>query len=165
MPPKKSEESKLEKLKKEYKKIQEKYSLPSFEELNEDFGIEKTYETETDLLIREIRKIVSEKPYNYLRFVETLINPVNAPMSILSIAKTIGLDEKNKLAEVYKKLVKQEVALISTDIDFSEEREAEFIKNTYALWRGIKKEFSDVLKTMEKNWETKTEGNGRRYFG
>ena len=38
---KEQELSELEELKKSYKKIQEKYNLPSFDELNMDFYIEK----------------------------------------------------------------------------------------------------------------------------
>ena len=163
--PKEKEESKLANLKKDYKKIQEKYKLPSFEELNEDFGIEKAADEETDILIREIRKHVSEKVFNYLRFVETLLNPVNAPMSILSVVKTLGSEDRDKLAEVYKKFVKSELQLVLTDIEFSEEREAEFIKETFKTWQEAKKEMIDVLGKVEKNLENKSESNGRKYFG
>ena len=162
--PKKEEESKLKKLKEDYKKIQEKYKLPSFEKLNEDFGIEKAAGEETDILIREIRKHISEKAFNYLRFVETLINPVNAPMSIFTITKSLGIEEKNKLTEIYKKLVKSEVRMISVEIEFSEKGEAEFIKEIYEIWQDIKKDFLEVIKVVEKNWENKAEGKNRKYF-
>ncbi|MEK6842269.1 MAG: hypothetical protein AABX84_00480 [Nanoarchaeota archaeon] len=163
--PKKDEESKLAKLKKDYKKLQEKYKIPSFEELNEDFGIEKASGEETDILIREIRKQISEKVFNYLRFVETLINPVNAPMSIFTITKVLGIEEKNKLTEIYKKLVKSEVQMVSIDVDFSEKKEAEFIKETHKIWQEIKKDFLEVMQAVEKNWENKSEGKNRKYFG
>ncbi|MBI4116527.1 hypothetical protein HY449_02165 [Candidatus Pacearchaeota archaeon] len=163
--PKKSDESKIENLKKEYSRIQKKYSLPSFEKLNEDFGIEKASESETEIPIREIRKQISEKIYNYLRLIETLINPVNAPMSILSVVKTLNSEDRDKLAEVYKKFVKSELQLVLTDIEFSEERETEFIKNAYKTWQEAKKEMIDVLSKVEKNLENKTEANGRKYFG
>ena len=163
--PKKDEKSKLEELKKNYKKLQEKYKIPSFEELNEDFGIEKASGEETDILIREIRKQISEKVFNYLRFVETLINPVNAPMSIFTITKVLGIEEKNKLTEIYKKLVKSEVQMVSIDVDFSEKKEAEFIKETHKIWQEIKKDFLEVMQAVEKNWENKSEGKNRKYFG
>ncbi|MBI2042786.1 hypothetical protein HYT25_00155 [Candidatus Pacearchaeota archaeon] len=163
--PKKDEESKLEKLKKDYKKIQEKHKLPSFENLNEDFGIEKAAGEETDILIREIRRQISEKVFNYLRFVETMINPVNAPMSIFTITKSIGIEEKNKLTEIYKKLVKSEVRMISVDMEFSEKKEAEFIKEIHEIWQEIKKDFLEVIQVVEKNWENKSEGKNRKYFG
>ena len=77
----------LDRLKENYKEIQEKYNLPSFDALNADFGIEKLSEVETDFLIREIAKVMVEKFSNYLRFVEFIINPVNTPIFIFSIIK------------------------------------------------------------------------------
>ena len=165
MPAKKMEESKLSRLKKEYKKFQDKYKLPSFEDLNENFSIEKAAENETDFTIREIRKQISEKIYNYLRFVETLLNPINAPMSVMTLVKTFGVEEKNKLTEIYKKLMRNELDLVSIDVEYSEKKEADFIKNTHKIWREIQKDFMEVLKAVEKNWDSKTQNNSRRYFG
>ena len=71
-----AEESKLKKLKENYSIIQKKHSLPKFEELNENFFIEKLAEVETDLLIREVRRLMGDKLVNYMRFVENLLNPV-----------------------------------------------------------------------------------------
>ena len=59
----KREKSNLGKLKMDYIKIQSKYNLPSFEKLNEDFQVEKALESETDILIREIRKFMADKFY------------------------------------------------------------------------------------------------------
>lgn len=159
------EESKLKELKESYLKLQKEYGLPTFDELNKDFQIEKVAETETDFLIREIRRTISEKPYTYLRFVETLLNPANAPMSVLSVVKTLGVEEKNKLTEVYKKLVRNEVLLVETDLDFSEEKEAEFVKDTYEVWQEVKRDLLEVIDAVNKNWDVKVEGNGKKYFG
>jgi hypothetical protein len=161
---KKSDESKLAKLKKDYKKLQEKYKLPSFEKLNEDFGIERASDSESDFTLKEIRKQISEKVYNYLRLVETLINPVNAPMSIMSIVKAFGVAEKEKLVEIYKKLVKSEWELIAIDLEFSEKKEAEFIREIYGIWQGVKKDVVEVIDAVSKNWERKTQNTNRKYF-
>ena len=160
-----SDENNLENLKEDYKKIQEKYDLPEFEKLNEDFQIEKLAETETDFLVREIRKFVADKFMNYLRFIESILNPVNVPMFVFSIIKSIGEDEKKKLTEVYKKLAKCEVELIKLDIEFSEDNEAKFVKESYELWQKIKKDISGVIDVIRKNWDNKLESNGKGYFG
>ena len=159
------EESKLNELKLEYLKLQKKHNLPNFEALNEDFQIEKAAETETDSLIRELRRTISDKPYTYLRFVETLINPVNAPMSMLSVVKTLGNEEKDKLTEIYKKLVKNEMLLIETDLSFSEENEAKFIRETYKVWQEVKKDLIEVIGVVNNNWDNKVERNGKKYLG
>jgi len=91
-----SEENNLENLKEDYKEIQKKYDLPEFERLNEDFQIEKLAEIETDFLVREIRKFMADKFMNYLRFIESILNPVNVQMFVFSIIKSIGEEEKKK---------------------------------------------------------------------
>ncbi len=157
--------SNLEKLKKDYGKIQEKYFLPAFGELNADFGIEKIAEIETDFLVREIAKVMGEKFSNYLRFVELILNPVNSPVFIFSLIKTIGEDEKKKLAEIYKELTKIEVRLIELDVDFSEEKESRFVKETYDIWKRIKKDFLEIIEKIKSNWDNKSENNSKAYFG
>ena len=158
-------ESDLENLKKDYKEVQKKHNLPSFEKLNEDFQIEKIAEVETDFLVREIRKFIADKFSNYLRFVETILNPTNASMFVFSIIKSIGVEEKKKLIEVYKELTKTEVRLIELDTDFSEEKEAEFIKESYEIWQEIKKDILEVIRVIKKNLGNKFEVDGKSYFG
>ena len=158
-------ESKLEKLKKDYLKIQKKYNLPSFEELNQEFHIEKIAEVETDILIREIRKFVADKLGGYLRFTETLLNPTNSPMFVFSVIKTLGVDDKKKVSEIYKKLAQNEVNLIKLDTEFSEKKEVEFIKESYKLWKKISKEIMTILDSVKKNWDNRFETNNKGYFG
>ncbi|MBA7660405.1 hypothetical protein ES703_68407 [subsurface metagenome] len=160
-----TEKSDLEKLKEDYKEIQKKYNLPIFEELNKDFQIEKVAEVETDFLIREVRKFIVDKFSNYLRFIETILQPVNAPMFVFSIIKSIGAEEKRRLTEVYKKLVKNEVRLIELDIEFVEKKEVEFVKESYKIWQEIKKDILEVVEVIKKNWDNKFETNNKGYFG
>lgn len=155
----------LEKLKKDYQKIKEKYNLPEFNQLNEDFQIEKVSEEETSILIREIRKFMVEKFANYLRFVESILHPVNVSMFVYSVIKTIGTKEKEKLNEIYGKLAKLEVRLVEIDLQFSEEKEIKFVKDSYLIWQEIKKDLLGIVDVIKENWDNKTEDNGKGYFG
>ncbi len=158
-------ENNLKKLEKEYLKLQKKYSLPTFNELNENFGIEKISTDEIKLLLRTIRNFISEKLANYMRIVENLLNPVNVPMFVYSIVK--NLEEKNKenLKEIYKELTEIEMNLIEVDLDYSEKKEAEFIKNSFESWRKIKKQILEIIKKAKENPKEKTEKNNKNYFG
>ena len=158
-------ESELEKLKENYKKIEKTYNLPSFDKLNIDFAIEKIAEIETDFLMREITRVMAEKFSNYLRFVELVLNPVNSPMFIFSLIKTMGEDEKKKFSEIYKRLARIELDLIEADVDFSEKKEAEFINSSYKTWINMKKDFLDVIEKIKSNWDNKSENNNKAYFG
>ncbi len=160
-----SEKFDLAKLKQEYSKLQEKHSLPSFEKLNEDFQIEKAAEGETDFVLREVRRYVTDKFFNYLRFIESILSPTNAPMFVFAITKTLGIKEREKLIELYKKIAKIDIDLIELDIEYSEEKEANSIKKYYEMWQNIKKEFLEVVEVIKKNWDVKLEDNGKGYFG
>jgi len=154
------EKSNLELLKERYPELQKKHNLPSFQEMNIEFGIEKAETEKFDILIREIRKYVADKLLNYLKFIETVLNPTNASMVIFSIIKSLGADEKKKLTEVYKKLAKTELDLIELEIHFNEEKEAEFIRKNYLLWKEISKELMAVMAKVKGNWDREsTKGN------
>ncbi len=154
----------LEKLKIEYLELHKKHGLPSFKEMNEDFYIEKIAENETDILIREVRRMVGDRLANYMRFIENLLNPVNVPMFVFSVIKLIGVEEKNKLQEIYKKLIQNEIKFVERDLEFEENKEAEFIRQSYELWQEIKKELANILEKVDKNWGTKTEESSKGYF-
>lgn len=155
----------LDDLKKNYLLLQEKYNLPSFNELNEAFSIEKIDGTETDFLMREIRRMISETISNYLTIIENLLNPSNAPMFVFSIVKCIGPDEKKKLSELYMILARQWAPLLQLDLRYSEEKEAEFVKNSYQLWKDTTKDFYEITEIINKNWDSHTDSKSSGYFG
>jgi len=155
----------LNALKQEYKKIQEKYNLPSFEELNEDFNIEKASEIEVELLIREIRRFMADKLSTYMRFIEAILNPVNVQMFIYSLIKSLETQEKEKLTEIYKKLSKKELKLIELDLKYSEEKEALFIRESYLMWQEMKKDLLEIFEKINNNWDNKVESKNKDYFG
>ena len=157
--------SKLSNLKKSYLKIKEKYELPDFDELNKDFQIERIAEFETDYLVREIRKVMADKLANYLRFIEMIVNPVNVPIFVFSIVKSMRVEDKRNLSEVYQKLTKIEIDLIEADVEFSEERDVKFIKQFYKIWQEIKQDILVFLKSVKENIGNNVESKEKGYFG
>lgn len=155
----------LRNLKEDYRDIQEKYKLPSFKEMNEDFSIEKISDSETEILIREVRRHVSDKLANYLRFVETLLNPSNVQMFVYSVIKSLSSEDKEKLKEIYKILSKKELDLIELDLDFSEQKEADFIKSSFESWVEIKKDLLRIVGNAKDNFDVKQETKTKDYFG
>lgn len=154
------------KLKRDYAVLKQKYSLPEYSALADDFhSIERASDVETDYLLREIRRYVAEKLFNFHRFVEALLNPSNVPMYIFSMIKTLGADDKKKLSDIYKEIAKMEIEGIKLDLDYSEKKEAEFIKECFAKWQIIKKDFFFVLEAIKKNWDAKADEGKRDYFG
>lgn len=154
----------LENMKLEYEKFKEKHNLPEFSKLNEEFHIEKTAEIETDYFLREIRRTITDKLVNYLRFFEAFMNPSAAPVFIHSIMKTLDSESKETIQNIYKKLSKREVELIDLDLNYEEKKEADFIKSVVEEWDEIKKDLTKILEVINKNWDSKIEGSNKGYF-
>lgn len=152
-------------LKEKYEFFKQKYNLPNFEPLNEDFQIERITEIETEFILKEIRKYILDKFFNYLRFLESILTPSNAPMFVFAMTKTLGIPEREKLIEIYKKIAKLEVEVIKLDLIYSEESEAKAIREYFELWQETKKELFEIVEFMGKNWDNKIEDNGKGYFG
>ncbi|MBD3247162.1 hypothetical protein GF378_00905 [Candidatus Pacearchaeota archaeon] len=161
----KENENTLEKLKKNYSKLQKQHDLPGFDDMNKDFYIEKLSDTETDLLMREIRKVVADRLFSYLRFLENLINPQNAPVWIYSVIKALDPEDKTKVESIYKKLSSNEINLIELDVSFNEEKEVMFVKKSYDLWQKIKKEMLEVISSIKKNINREKGKSSKGYFG
>src|SRR3989304_5856391 len=114
-----AEEKKLDKLKSDYAKIQKQYKLPSFDHLNEDFWLEEIAGSETDFLTRKIRSKVADHLSRVARFLESILNPVNASMFVFTLVKLVEPEEKRVLSDIYKKLMKMEIEIIRLDIEFN----------------------------------------------
>jgi len=138
----------LQKLKKEYFKFKEKYSLPDFSELNRVFDIEDAY-ADSEFLLRKIRRVVSDKISGYLRFIEIILNPSNSPMFFFKLIKKLEEDDKKELTEIYERLGKFELDVVRLDLDYFESKEAEFINYVYKTFNeDVNKRLLDVVAKM-----------------
>ncbi len=158
------ERSCLDDVKKKYGPLCKKYKLPGFDELNKEFEIEKIQEHETDYILREIRKAISEKMSAFLRFFETVLNPVMAPVFIIAALKNLENGEKQKIKEIYEAMVSVEIGTIELDVEYSEKKEAEFIIKASKKWKSIKPDILEIMKIIEKSHSI-SEKKGNSYLG
>ncbi len=154
----------LQKFKKNYEKVREKYKLPQFSKLNEEFDIEKISEKKTELLVREIRRAMIEKITAFLRFLELIVNPTQAPIFMLSLIKNIDPQTKKSVENLYKELAKIEISSFILDFRYDEKKEAEFVKATDMKWNELHKDLDKIAEFMRKFKEEKSSRNSD-YFG
>jgi hypothetical protein len=162
---KKNEDSCLECVKKDYEQLREKYKLPTFQILNEEFEIERVSERETDVLLREIRKAITEKAIAFLRFVELLLNPTNAPFFMFAIIKNLSASDKKLIEGIYKDLCEFEIEAISLDMEYNEKNEANFIKYAEKKWTSMHDDMKELGQIVKKAWHASSEKKEREYFG
>ena len=164
MEPNESHECGLNELRKDYNKLKEKYGLPEFSELNELFEVEEIESCETEFLIRKIRRVISDKIAGYLKFVETILNPSNAPMFFFKMIKKLDSDDKNVLTNIYEELGGFEIEIIKLDLSYSEIGEAEFIKKISNKFNIIRKQLSKIIDKLG-NGPNTNQNNVGSYFG
>ncbi len=154
----------LEKLKESYEVFKKKYTLPQFSELNKLFDIEDV-DPDTDLLLRKIRRIVSDRLAGYSRFVEILLNPSNAPMYFFDLIKKFDNKDRESLKKIYNDLINFELELLKLDLNYSEKNEAEFIIKANNIFNNeIRLNLLEIMNKLTKQEATK-KTNESAYFG
>jgi len=148
----------------DYEVLRQKYNLPEFETLAQDFDIEKIAEKETLFLAREIRRAINEKITAYIHLFETLINPTSPPMFVYKILKNMTEKEKEQIQEFYKILSKNQIEIMKLDTIYSEKNEIEFIKRTFKAWQEIKSKINTLFESFETNFENGDTSKERSYF-
>lgn len=155
----------LEKIKKQYEPFKKKYKLPEFSKLNEEFEIEKIQEKETDFLLREIRRTISDKVAAFLRFFELFLNPQTAPLFVLTSLKNLTTKEKEMIENLYKELVTLELVSVSLDIKYDESKEARFILESMKKWQKMKTDIQEITNSIINFQNKSIEKKGKSYFG
>ncbi|MCL6500820.1 MAG: hypothetical protein K6T16_02175 [Candidatus Pacearchaeota archaeon] len=158
-------EIELSELKRRYDALRKKHGLPEFSKINEEFEIEKVQERETEFLLREIRRAMSEKIAAFLRFFELFLNPQAAPVFILGMLKSLTVKDKELIEHIYNQLVNFELTSITLDIIYDEKKEVDFIKNTFKKWQCIKEELQEFSRIIERAKLEEKERKRKSYFG
>ena len=152
-------------LKKDYEVLKNKYKLPRFQQLNEDFEIERVADRETDMLLREIIKAITEKAVAFLRFLELVLNPTNAPFFMFAILKNLSANDKKLIEEIYEKLCEFEIKAISLDMEYKEKSEAGFISYSAKKWQSMHSEMKELGEIISKAWYASSDKKERNYCG
>ena len=155
----------LDELSKQYNELAGKHKLPEFDELAQEFDIEKASEKPGKYLLRNMRRTMNDKISAYLHLFETFMNPGNAPMFILSMLKNATINDKKDIEEIYKKLAKIEIITIKLDTIYSEENEARFIRDSFDKWQNMKDKIMELIEKFDSSFDVNSKAVARGYFG
>ncbi len=163
---KSNEEKDLIPVKKDYDKYKVKYNLPEFLELDKFFDIGHLELKETDLFLRKVRQIITDKIISYLRFLEILVNPGNNPLFLFKLTRKLNNSDKEGLLELYEKLGKMHLEVVLLDLNYDAEKEAEFIIKTFNVFnKEIKINLSKIIRKLIKEEISEKKDNSDSYFG
>ena len=141
---------KKEKIKDVYGKLRPK--LPTYALINKDFEISRISEVNKDFVLRDIRRKMNEKVIFFCRVIEGLLFPTQPNAISMHEGKFFDEDERKKLLDAYKNLMRYERESVRLDVEGNERDEAGYINNLAKNWMEYKKYMKEVTKTMKDAW-------------
>jgi RNA processing factor Prp31 len=145
----KEKPDKLEKLKAEYEKLRQKYKLPSFDELNNEFEI---YDIKPNsFIIREIRRRIIRKMEDFLSLLNPILNPNPNSLHSMIETKIFEKQDMEPMFEFYKKLFQLAHKSIPASLE-SESAEAAWINEVWKAWPDLKKQITGYSKKITEGW-------------
>ncbi|MBT3262418.1 hypothetical protein HN992_03235 [Candidatus Woesearchaeota archaeon] len=148
----------MKNFKENYKLLQEKYSLPSYEELDKNFEILNSEEkVELSFPLALVRRRMCEKLSWISSGIQTIIQP--NPSSLVSIEESSFFtkeEKKEELIKLLKELMHLVRSSVDLDIENSEEKDAININETFKKWTELKPKIKEFSKKMKDGWKKET---------
>jgi len=146
----------LKELIEEYSKLKKKYSLPRFEQLDEEFEIRAIELDRSGVLIKAVLRWTTNKLNLFMNYLEPVVT--SPPQNIHSLIEIRNLsdEDRKRMFEFYK-----EVSVLLHEnlaVELKSEKEiAQQIKKIWKVWPKIKKEEINFLEKITSAWEKKEE--------
>ena len=154
----------VNKVRQAYTKIIKKYSLPSWQTINDEFEL-ATIEYEDLPILKQVRRKIVEKFSNYAALLESFLQP--NPGSLINLEETKFFNEKDQqtIYELLKELMYLERSSYYLDFTSEEKDDALYINESNASWKKMKKDFENIITNLKKGWREEMKSNKYQYFG
>ncbi|MBT4576978.1 hypothetical protein HOM13_02410 [Candidatus Woesearchaeota archaeon] len=144
----------MKNLKERYSKLSNEFSLPSYEELNNEFEllyIKELFEINRPLVF--IRRRIIDKLGWVGAMLQGIIQP--NPGSLLSMEESsfFTKEEKDDLIKTLKDLMFYTRKSINLDLESKDVEEAEFIKESLKKWAELKPRIKEISLQLKNGWK------------
>ena len=146
-----------------YEKLQKKYDLPSFDDLNRSFEIEG-FDDDEPFFLREIRRKMCEVISFYSKVLEDVLRPESG--SAMHEGSQFNEKDRENVLSLYRKLKKFERMALDVGLARDEKENAAFISQVFSAWETIVKELKGISSKLITSWDVdiaSEKDNG--YFG
>ena len=150
-------------LKEEYNNLN--YKLPKFEDLDDEFEVSIASIKNKNFLVRNLRRRLNDKVIFYCKIIEGLIYPNSTNIIGMLEIKSFNEEEKEKLSNMYKKLMEFERESLNLDVNPDEKKDVEFINSLFKEWKKFKEEMIRITKKMKESWHLEEKEEKDNYFG
>ena len=147
-----------------YKELRKKFKLPEFKEIDLEFEISDV--EEITFLLRSIIRRIAEKLDFYATLLEEILQPDASNLYAMHETRFFDENEKDKMYNLYRKLMDYSRQSIIAALEHIEKNEAEFINIFFNEWKIIKQELLGYIKVMQVSWQTESDiKEDLRYLG
>lgn len=133
----------------EYKDAKAKYKLPEIFEIDREFDVLPM--EDVSLPVKHILKKIIEKIETAIKVLEDILQPEF--LHSMYEANAFDEDEKEKIFELYKKLMILHRKSSQLFFDYNETESAKLINEILGEWKTIKTEIRKILKKLEDSWK------------
>jgi hypothetical protein len=142
-------------IKEKYNQLKKKYSLPSYDDLNQEFNLEDI-NAESELVLQNVRRKIYEKIDYYAELIESVLQPESSLANMYEAHYTED-DEKNKAYSIFKRLlyILRYSKLVA--LDNNEEENAKFINEVHSEWNSTKKDIKYLIKRLLEIWKIESD--------
>lgn len=139
-------------IKTKYQELQKRYNLPKFEDIDNEFELSTIEKKE--FFFREVRRKIAERISDYLKILDSLMQP---EPTITNLREIRALDERERVYSLYKKLMIIDRTNIEASINEDDKKTADFVKEVWKQWNGIKSRFLEIVIKLKESWKSETE--------
>jgi hypothetical protein len=146
----------MEDYEKEYDLLKKKYSLPDFDKIEEEFEIIESIASaryKPPYVLRFIRRSIVNLFWKWIDYMHSMIYPNPQSAILLKEAEFYTDEEKKKIHDVINILVILARQSTMLELYKSEQKAAEFIKDTYNKWMDIKPTIEPLVTKSIKSWQ------------
>ena len=145
-------------IKDKYRELQDKYSMPGFDELDTEFEIRDI--TNENTILKEIKERILDNFDDYVKVLEGIVQPDTNVMNMYE-SRVFSDDEKIEVFRLYKRFIHLDRFALQTKIEDGEAKMAEFINTAYKEWMSMKQQILDIINRLKDEWtkedDTKTD--------
>ena len=142
-------------IEKQYSELRKKHRLPDFRELDLEFELSDMEDTK--FILRNIIRQMAEKLEFYTKMLEEILQPDASNLYIMHEMRSFNEAEKNRMYELYRKLMHLNRNSIEVSLLQDENAQAQFINSAFEEWNGLKQQLVSYVKIMKEAWKSDTD--------
>ena len=137
-------------IKEYYTEISKNKELPSFNDINSEFGIDCI---EKGNFLLQIAERIVDKTEKYRKVLEEFLHADGSNIAVLMELKGMDEKEKDSMNLLYQELTIIEREFLLVELDNQEEVILTFIDKSIEKWNSIKPRLKKIISKAKNSWE------------